>query len=46
MVCRHLFLLMHNYIDELSNTLNDAKAGCMMNGVFYHFTCADDLKLV
>ena len=40
-------LLFNVYMDKLSCTLNDAKAGCIMNGVYMnHLMYADDLVLI
>ena len=39
-----LLLFSNSYMDEQISTLNDTKAGCMMNGViFNHLMCIDDL---
>ena len=40
-------LFFNVYMDKLSCTLNDAKAGCIMNGVYMnHLMYADDLVLI
>ena len=40
-------LFFNVYMDKLSCTLNDAKAGCIMNGVYMsHLIYADDLVLI
>ena len=40
-------LFLNVYMDKLSCTLNDAEAGCIMNGVYMnHLMYADDLVLI